>query len=176
MLGWDIKKIRKVHWENFIMYIMFPSRGPLIATATAGEARRTAPWRGPGAWTPAASTRPRCLQWARWRRRTWVGPWEKVSQNIDPSENHFFVTNYQHWTGTSALEPFLAPPAPWGGLGGPRGVLGGLPSPKFPLSLRDQFQARDALFWIETTCNTMFLSFRVKMGPSGPKKGRFGPK
>ena len=20
---------------------------------------------------------------------TWVGPWEKVSQNIDPSENHF---------------------------------------------------------------------------------------
>ena len=106
----------------------------------------------------------------------WVGPWEKVSQNIDPSENHFFVTNYQHWTGTSALEPFLAPPAPWGGLGGPRGVLGGLPSPKFPLSLRDQFQAWDALFWIETTCNTMFLSFRVKMGPSGPKKGRFGPK
>ena len=105
-----------------------------------------------------------------------VGPWEKVSQNIDPSENNFFVTNYQHWTGTSALEPFLAPPAPWGGLGGPRGVLGGLPSPKFPLSLRDQFQAWDALFWIETTCNTMFLSFRVKMGPSGPKKGRFGPK
>ena len=104
----------------------------------------------------------------------WVGPWEKVSQNIDPSENHFFVTNYQHWTGTSALEPFLAPPAPWGGLGGPRGVLGGLPSPKFPLSLRDQFQAWDALFWIETTCNTMFLSFRVKMGPSGPKKSVLG--
>ena len=34
----------------------------------------------------------------------WVGPCEKVSENIDPFENHFFVINYQHWTGTSALQ------------------------------------------------------------------------
>ena len=33
-----------------------------------------------------------------------VGPCEKVSENIDPFENHFFVINYQHWTGTSALQ------------------------------------------------------------------------
>ena len=45
----------------------------------------------------------------------WVGPWEKVSQNIDPFKNQSFVTNYQHWTGTSAYQPFLTPPYPSGG-------------------------------------------------------------
>ena len=55
---------------------------------------------------------------------------EKVSQNIDPSKNQFFVNNCQYWTGTSALQPFLTPPDPWGGLGGPRGVWGGSADPK----------------------------------------------
>ena len=66
-------------------------------------------------------------------------PSEKVGQNIDPLRNSFFVTKYQHWTGTSVLEPFLGPLDPWGGLGGHGGVLGGLPTPKLPFSLRDQF-------------------------------------
>ena len=65
---------------------------------------------------------------------------EKVSQNMDPSKNQFFVTNYQYWTGTSALQPFLTHPDPWGGLGGPRGVWGGLPTPKMSLSFGEQFQ------------------------------------
>ena len=69
----------------------------------------------------------------------------------------------------------MGPPAPWRGLGGPGGVWGGLPSQKFPLALGDQFQPWDALFWIETTCNTMFLRFGVRMGPSGPKKAVLGP-
>ena len=34
----------------------------------------------------------------------WAIQCEKLSQNIDPFENIFFVTNYQHWTGTSALQ------------------------------------------------------------------------
>ena len=106
----------------------------------------------------------------------WVIPCEKVSQNIDPSKNQFFVTNYQYWTGTSALQPFLTPPDPWGGLGGPRGVWGGLPTPKMSLSLGDQFQPWNAKFWVKTTYNTMFLRFWVKRDPSGTKKGPFGPK
>ena len=102
-----------------------------------------------------------------------VIPCEKVSQNIDPSKNQFFVTNYQYWTGTSALQPFLTPPDPWGGLGGPRGVWGGLPTPKMSLSLGDQFQPWNAKFWVKTTYNTMFLRFWVKRDPSGTKKGPF---
>ena len=61
----------------------------------------------------------------------WVGPWEKVSQNIDPSENNFFVTNYQHWTGTSALKPFLAPLPPGGAWGAPEGFWGVCRAPNF---------------------------------------------
>ena len=45
-------------------------------------------------------------------------PSEKIGQNIDPLQKSFFVTNYQYWTGTSVLQPFLGPPDPWGGLGG----------------------------------------------------------
>ena len=67
----------------------------------------------------------------------WYIPSEKIGQNIDPLRNSFFVTKYQHWTGTSVLEPFLGPPDPWGGLGRHGGVLGGLPPPKMPLSFRD---------------------------------------
>ena len=106
----------------------------------------------------------------------WVGPCEKVSQNIDPFKNHFFVINYQHWTGASALQPFWVPPDPWGGLGGPGGVWGGLPTPKLPFLFGDQFQPWNAMFWVKTTCNTMFLRFGVKWGPPGSKNGRFGPK
>ena len=106
----------------------------------------------------------------------WVVPCEKVSQNIDPFENHFFVINYQHWTGASALQPFWVPPDPWGGLGGPGGVWGGLPTPKLPLLFGDQFKPWNAMFWVKTTCTTMFLRFWVKWGPPGSKKGRFGPK
>ena len=69
--------------------------------------------------------------------QSWYIPSEKVGQNIDPLQDSFFVTNYQHWTGTSVLEPFLGPPDPWGGLGGNGGVLGGLPTPKLSFSLRD---------------------------------------
>ena len=79
----------------------------------------------------------------KWSKRPQIVPRyipsEKVGQNIDPLRNSFFVTKYQHWTGTSVLEPFLGPPDPWGGLGGHGGVLGGLPTPKLPFSLRDQF-------------------------------------
>ena len=46
-------------------------------------------------------------------------PSEKIGQNIHPPESSFFVVNYQHWTGTSAFRPFLAPLDHWGGLGGP---------------------------------------------------------
>ena len=46
-------------------------------------------------------------------------PSEKIGQNIHPPEICFFVVNYQHWTGTSAFRPFLAPLDHWGGLGGP---------------------------------------------------------
>ena len=106
----------------------------------------------------------------------WVGPCEKVSENIDPFENHFFVINYQHWTGASPLQPFWVPPDPWGGLGGPGGVWGGLPTPKLPLLFGDQFKPWNAMFWVKTTCNTMFLRFWVKWGPPGSKNGRFGPK
>ena len=105
----------------------------------------------------------------------WVGPCEKVSENIDPFENHFFVINYQHWTGTSALQWFWVPPDPWGGLGGPGGVWGGLPTPKLPLLFGDQFQPWNAMFWVKTTCNTMFLMFWVKWGPPGSKKAVLGP-
>ena len=71
----------------------------------------------------------------------WVGPWEKVSQNIDPFKNHFFLTNYQHWTGTSASQPFLTPPYPWGGLGGPGGVWGGSADPKIAIFVRRPISA-----------------------------------
>ena len=46
-------------------------------------------------------------------------PSEKIGQNIHPPESCFFVVNYQHWTGTCAFQPFLAPLDHWGGLGGP---------------------------------------------------------
>ena len=101
---------------------------------------------------------------------------KKIGQNFDPLRKSFFVTNYLHWTGTSVLQPFLGPPDPWGGLGGHGGVLGGLPPPKMPLCLRDQFKPWHGLFWLMITGYTMFLRFRVKMGLSGPKKGHFGPK
>ena len=106
----------------------------------------------------------------------WYIPSEKIGQNIDPLRKSFFVTNYLHWTGTSVLQPFLGPPDPWGGLGGHGGVLGGLPPPKMPLCLRDQFKPWNGLFWLMITGYTIFLRFRVKMGLSGPKKGHFGPK
>ena len=103
-----------------------------------------------------------------------MGPWEKVSQNIDPFKNHFFVTNYQYWTGTSVSQPFLTPPYPRGGLGGPGGVWGGLPTPKLPLLFGDQFKPWNAMFWVKTTCNTMFLRFGVKWGPPGSKRHSWG--
>ena len=103
-------------------------------------------------------------------------PSEKIGQNIDPLRKSFFVTNYLHWTGTSVLQPFLGPPDPWGGLGDHGVVLGGLPPPKMPLCLRDQFKPWNGLFWLMITGNTIFLRFWVKMGLSGPKKGHFGPK
>ena len=57
-------------------------------------------------------------------------PSEKIGQNIHPPKSCFFVINHQHWTGTSAFRPFLAPRDHWGGLGGPGGGLGGLQTPK----------------------------------------------
>ena len=101
---------------------------------------------------------------------------EKVSQNMDPSKNQFFYIDCQYWTGTSALQPFLIPPDPWGGLGGPRGVWGGLPTPKMSLSLGEQFQPWNAKFWVKTTCKSMFLRFWVKRDTTGTKNGRFGPR
>ena len=100
-------------------------------------------------------------------------PSEKIGQNFDPLRKSFFVTNYLHWTGTSVLQPFLGPPDPWGGLGRHGGVLGGLPPPKMPLCLRDQFKPWNGLFWLMITGYTIFLRFRVKMGLSGPKKRPF---
>ena len=73
-------------------------------------------------------------------RYTWYIPSEKIGQNIDPLRNSFFVANYQHWTSTSALEPFLGPLDPWGALGGPWVVWGGLTTPKLPFSFEDQFK------------------------------------
>ena len=106
----------------------------------------------------------------------WYIPSEKIGQNIDPLRNSFFVANYQHWTSTSALEPFLGPLDPWGALGGPWVVWGGLTTPKLPFSFEDQFKPWNGLFWLITTSYTMFLRFWVKMGPSGPKKCSFWPK
>ena len=103
-------------------------------------------------------------------------PSEKIGQNIDPLRNSFFVANYQHWTSTSALGPFLGPLDPWGALGGPWVVWGGLTTPKLPFSFEDQFKPWNWLFWLITTSYTMFLRFWVKMGPSGPKKCSFWPK
>ena len=57
-------------------------------------------------------------------------PSEKIGQNIHPPESCFFVINYQHWTGTSAFRPFLAPRDHWGGLGGQGGGVGGPADPK----------------------------------------------
>ena len=54
----------------------------------------------------------------------WDIPSEKIGQNIHPPESCFFVVNYQHWTGTCAFQPFLAPLDHWGGLWGPGGVWG----------------------------------------------------
>ena len=71
---------------------------------------------------------------------SWYIPSEKIGQNIDPLRNSFFVANYQHWTSTSALEPFLGPLDPWGALGGPWVVWGGLTTPKLPFSFEDQFK------------------------------------
>ena len=45
-------------------------------------------------------------------------PSEKIGHNFHPSESCFFVINYQHWTGTSALQSFWV----WGALGGFGGV------------------------------------------------------
>ena len=73
-------------------------------------------------------------------RRIGYIPSEKIGQNIDPLRNSFFVANYQHWTSTSALEPFLGPLDPWGALGGPWVVWGGLTTPKLPFSFEDQFK------------------------------------
>ena len=103
-------------------------------------------------------------------------PSEKIGQNIDPLRNSFFVANYQHWTSTRALEPFLGPLDPWGALGGPWVVWGGLTTQKLPFSFRDQSKPWNGLFWLTITSYTMFLRFWVKMGPSGPKKGCFWPK
>ena len=106
----------------------------------------------------------------------WYIPSEKIGQNIDPLRNSFFVANYQHWTSTRALEPFLGPLDPWGALGGPWVVWGGLTTQKLPFSFRDQSKPWNGLFWLTITSYTMFLRFWVKMGPSGPKKGCFWPK
>ena len=98
-------------------------------------------------------------------------PSEKIGQNIDPLRNSFFLANYQHWTSTSALEPFLGPLDPWGALGGPWVVWGGLTTPKLPFSFEDQFKPWNWLFWLITTSYPMFLRFWVKMGPRAQKKG-----
>ena len=103
-------------------------------------------------------------------------PSEKIGQNIHPLESRFFVINYQHWTSTSAFWPILAPLDHWGGLGGLGGIWGGLQTPKMTLLLGGHFRPWNALFWVITTCLTMFLRFWVKIGPSGPKKSRFWPK
>ena len=75
-----------------------------------------------------------------WQMCRWYIPSEKIGQNIDPLRNSFFVANYQHWTSTRALEPFLGPLDPWGALGGPWVVWGGLTTPKLPFSFEDQFK------------------------------------
>ena len=111
-----------------------------------------------------------------WWHHWWYIPSEKIGQNIDPLRNSFFVANYQHWTSTRALEPFLGPLDPWGALGGPWVVWGGLTTQKLPFSFRDQSKPWNGLFWLTITSYTMFLRFWVKMGPSGPKKGCFWPK
>ena len=61
---------------------------------------------------------------------TWDIPSEKIGQNIHPPRSCSFVINYQHWTGTSAFRPFLAPRDHWGGLGGQGGGVGGPADPK----------------------------------------------
>ena len=63
----------------------------------------------------------------------WYIPSEKVGQNIDPLRNSFFVTKYQHWTGTSVLEPFLGPRDPWGGVWGAMGGFGVSANPKIAI-------------------------------------------
>ena len=42
------------------------------------------------------------------------------------------------------------------GSGGPWGVIGGLSPPKISLSVRDQFQSWNGLFWLRTTSYTNF--------------------
>ena len=98
---------------------------------------------------------------------TWVGPWEKVSENIDHPYCAIFVTNLSQWIGFDGFWPFLTSPDPWGGLGGPGGVWGGLLNPKLLLLFGDQFQPWNTMFWVKTTCNTMFLRFWVKWSPPG---------
>ena len=106
----------------------------------------------------------------------WGIPSEKIGQNIHPLESRFFVINYQHWTSTSAFWPILAPLDHGGVWGGSGGIWGGLQTPKMTLLLGGHFRPWNALFWVITTCLTMFLRFWVKIGPSGPKKGCFWPK
>ena len=122
------------------------------------------------------STKASVISFTYSRLPCWGIPSEKIGQNIHPPKSRFFVINYQHWTSTSAFRPILAPLDHWRGLGGPRGVWGALQTPKMTLLLRGHFRPRNALFWVMTTCLTMFLRFWVKIGPSGPKKGRFWPK
>ena len=92
---------------------------------------------------------------------------------MNPHKSLIFWIYRHHWTGYWWFGPFLDSWGPLGALEGPRGVLGGLENPKLSISTRDQFWLWDVMFWVKTTCHTMFLIFWAKFGPSGPKKRPF---
>ena len=115
---------RFIWWVRVISFLPYTHWG-LLKNSTMGP---KSPNEQSGSW------------WEVWKKKHILGhfytfpnrdiPSEKIGQNIHPPESCFFVVNYQHWTGTCAFQPFLAPLDHWGGLWGPGGGLGGLQNPK----------------------------------------------
>ena len=110
------------------------------------------------------------------KKNIWGIPSEKIGQNIHPLESLFLSLIINIGLVQVHFGQFWPPWTIGGVWGGSGGIWGGLQTPKMTLLLGGHFRPWNALFWVITTCLTMFLRFWVKIGPSGPKKGRFWPK
>ena len=110
------------------------------------------------------------------KNHCWGIPSEKIGQNIHPLESRFLSLIINIGLVQVHFGQFWPPWTIGGVWGGSGGIWGGLQTPKMTLLLGGHFRPWNALFWVITTCLTMFLRFWVKIGPSGPKKGRFWPK
>ena len=104
----------------------------------------------------------------------WVIPNEKKTEKNWPPLKvcflGFFMITGLVYDDLGHFWPPGSPRVIWGALGG----FGGLEIPNLSISTWDQFQPWDVVFWVKTTCHTMFLTFWAKIGPPGPKKAIFG--